>query len=102
LWSTAGSGAPRDRGAQSLGQPRLLGERDEFHPVVPDRVTAWLVVDVGTLVLGLRVWCVCCCAASQGGGRFAASHALFVVVVLIGLGNGIVVDQVNELPEAER
>ena len=87
------------------------GEGDEFYPVVRDQVTAWLIVHVGTLVFGpLLAGVVYLLLRGVEGvaallSRIAlAVFALFYTAweVLIGLGTGILVDQVNGLPEAER
>ena len=87
------------------------GEGDEFYPVVRDQVTAWMVVHVGTLVfVPLLAGVVYLLLRGVEGvaallSRLAlAVFALFYTAweVLIGLGTGILVDQVNGLPEAER
>ena len=87
------------------------GEGDEFYPVVRDQVTAWMVVHVGTLVfvplLASVVYLLL--RGVEGVAALVSRLALAVFVVfytawevLIGLGTGILVDQVNGLPEAER
>ena len=87
------------------------GEGDEFYPVVRDQVTAWMVVHVGTLVfVPLLAGVVYLLLRGVEGvavlvSRLAlAVFALFYTAweVLIGLGTGILVDQVNGLPEADR
>ena len=87
------------------------GDGDEFYPVVRDQVTAWLVVHVGTLLfVPLLAGVVYLLLRGVEGvaarlSRIAlAVFALFYTAweVLIGLGTGILVDQVNRLPAAER
>ena len=87
------------------------GDGDEFYPVVRDQVTAWLVVHVGTLLfVPLLAGVVYLLLRGVEGvaallSRIAlAVFALFYTAweVLIGLGTGILVDQVNGLPAAER
>jgi hypothetical protein len=88
------------------------GEGDEFYPVVRDQVTAWVVVHVGTLVfVPLLAGVVYLLLGDVDGvaallSRIAlAVFALFYTAweVLIGLGTGLLVDQVkNGLSAAER
>ena len=87
------------------------GDGDEFYPIVRDQVTAWMVVHVGTLVfVPLLAGVVYLLLRGVDGiaallSRIAlAVFAVFYTAweALIGLGTGILVDQVNGLPEAEQ
>ena len=87
------------------------GDGDEFYPIIRDQVTAWMVVHVGTLVfVPLLAGVVYLLLRGVDGiaallSRIAlAVFAVFYTAweVLIGLGTGILVDQVNGLAEAER
>jgi hypothetical protein len=87
------------------------GEGDDFYPIVRDQVTPWMVVHVGTLVMvPLLAGVVYLLLRGVDGGAALLSRvalavfALFYTAweVLIGLGTGILVEQVNGLPEAER
>jgi hypothetical protein len=87
------------------------GEGDEFYPIVSDQVTAFQVVHLGTLVFVPLLACVVYLLLRGVGGTAArvsrialAAFALFYTAweVLIGLGVGILVEQVNELPAAGR
>jgi hypothetical protein len=87
------------------------GEGDEFYPVVRDQVTAWLVVHVGTLLFAplLAGVMYLLLRGVEGVAALVSRIALAVFAllytaweVLIGLGTGILVDQVNGLPAAER
>jgi hypothetical protein len=92
-----------------LFHPR--GEGDDFYPILRDDVTAWEIVHVGTLVfVPLMVAVVLLLLRGTGGTSASISRmalAVFAVVymaweVLIGIGTGILVDEVNQLTEAER
>jgi hypothetical protein len=87
------------------------GEGDEFYPVVRDQVTAWLVVHVGTLLfVPLLAGVVYLLRrGGEGVGALLSRIALAVFArvytaweVLIGLGVGILVQEVNALPAAQR
>jgi hypothetical protein len=87
------------------------GEGEEFYPIVRDHVSAWLVVHVGTLVLvpSLAGVVYLLLRGSDGVAALVGRIALAVFAVfytawevLIGLGTGILVDQVNGLPVGER
>jgi hypothetical protein len=87
------------------------GEGEEFYPIVRDQVSAWLVVHVGTLVLvpSLAGVVYLLLRGSDGVAALVSRIALAVFAVfytawevLIGLGTGILVDQVNALPAGER
>jgi hypothetical protein len=87
------------------------GDGDEFYPIVREQVTAWMVVHVGTLVLvPLLTGVVFLLLRGIDGAAALLSRialAIFAVFytaweVLIGLGTGILVEQVDGLPEAER
>ena len=81
-----------------------IGDGDEFYPVVRDQVTAWQVVHVGTLVFApllagvvyllLRgVVGVAALLSRIALAVFAVFYTAFEV--LIGLGTGILIEQVN-------
>ena len=87
------------------------GDGDEFYPVLRDQVTASEVVHVGTLLfVPLLAGVVFLLLRNVEGGAALLSRialALFALVytaweVLIGIGTGILVDQVNALPAGER
>jgi hypothetical protein len=87
------------------------GDGDEFYPVVRDQLTAWLVVHVGTLLfVPLLAGVVYLLLRGVDGVAALLSRialAVFAVFytafeVLIGIGTGILVDQVKGLPAAER
>jgi hypothetical protein len=87
------------------------GEGDEFYPIVRDQLTPWLVVHVGTLMfVPLLAGVVYLLLRGVEGGAALLSRValgVFAVVytaweVLIGLGTGILVDQVKGLAAAER
>jgi hypothetical protein len=83
------------------------GDGEDFHPIVRDQVTAWMVVHVGTLVfaplLSGVVYLLLRGVAGVAALLSRIALTVFAVVytaweVLIGLGTGILVDQVNGLP----
>jgi hypothetical protein len=87
------------------------GDGDEFYPIVRDQVTAWQVVHVGTLLLVPLLACVVYLLLRGVVGVAAllrrTAIAVFAVFytafeVLIGLGTGILIEQVNALPAAQR
>jgi hypothetical protein len=87
------------------------GDGDEFYPIVKDQVTAWQVVHVGTLLfVPLLAGVVYLLLRGVVGVAALLSRialAVFAVFytaweVLIGLGTGILIEQVNGLPAAER
>jgi hypothetical protein len=87
------------------------GDGDDFYPIVRDQLTAWLVVHVGTLLfVPLLAGVVYLLLRGVDGGAALLSRlalAVFAVVytaweVLVGLGTGILVDQVDGLPAAQR
>jgi hypothetical protein len=87
------------------------GEGEDFYPIIRDEVTAWELVHVGTMVfvplmavVGFRLL-----RGVEGTSAVISRIALavFAVVytaweVLIGIGTGILVDETNQLTEAER
>lgn len=86
------------------------GEGEEFYPVVRDEVTPWIVVHVGTLILiplmGLAVFLLLRGvdgAAALVARTAVASFVLFYAAweTLIGIGTGLLADQVNELTGAQ-
>lgn len=87
------------------------GDGDEFYPIIKDQVTAWQVVHIGTLLL-IPLLAVVVYLLLRGVAGVAAmlsriALAVFAVFytayeVLIGIGTGILVEQVNALPAAEQ
>jgi hypothetical protein len=87
------------------------GDGDEFYPIVRDQVSAFQIVHVGTLLL-VPAFASVVYLLLRGVGGIAAGvsrvalavFALFYTAweVLIGIGTGILVEQVNALPAAER
>jgi hypothetical protein len=87
------------------------GDGDEFYPIVRDQVTAFQIVHIGTLLFVPLLACVVylLLRGVEGGAarvsRIAlAAFALLYTAweVLIGLGVGILAQEVNALPAAER
>ena len=87
------------------------GDGDEFYPIVRDQVTAFQIVHIGTLLFVPLLACVLylLLRGVEGGAarvsRIAlAAFALLYTAweVLIGLGVGILAQEVNALPAAER
>jgi hypothetical protein len=87
------------------------GEGDDFYPILRDEVTAWELVHVGTMVFVPLMAGVGFLLLRDVEGRLAVisriALAVFAVIytvweVLIGIGTGILVDEVNQLTEAER
>jgi hypothetical protein len=101
-----------------LGVPLLWGvlllfhpTGDEYYPTVKDDITAWLTVHLGTMLfIPLMAGVVFLFLRGVTGTAARVSRialAPFVVFygayeVLVGLGNGILADEVNALPESER
>ena len=92
-----------------LFHPR--GEGEDFYPIIRDDVTAWEIVHLGTLIfVPLMAGVVLLLLrGTEGTSAMVSRIALpvFAVVytaweVLIGIGTGILVDEVNQLAEAER
>lgn len=92
-----------------LFHPR--GEGEDFYPIIRDDVTAWEIVHLGTLIfVPLMAGVVLLLLRGTEGTSAMVSRialAFFAVVytaweVLIGIGTGILVDEVNQLAEAER
>ena len=102
-------GAPLLWGMLLLFHP--TGDGDEFYPIIRDQVTAWQVVHIGTLMC-IPVLAGVVYLLLRGVDGFAAlisrialaAFAVFFTAfeVLNGIGLGILVDLVNELPAAER
>ena len=87
------------------------GEGEDFYPIVSDQVTAWVTVHVATLVfVPLMAGVVLLLLRGVEGGPATVSRAavgVFMVVymaweVLIGIGTGVLVDQVNQLDGADQ
>jgi hypothetical protein len=87
------------------------GDGDEFYPIVRDQVTAWQIVHIGTLLfVPLLAGVVYLLLRGAEGiaallSRIAlAAFALIYTAweVLIGIGLGVLIEQVNRLPAAEQ
>ena len=87
------------------------GDGDEFYPIVSDQVTAFQIVHLGTLLfVPLLAGVVYLLLRGVEGTAARISRialAVFALVyttweVLIGLGTGILVEQVNQLPAASQ
>jgi hypothetical protein len=87
------------------------GEGTEYYGIVRDEVTPWLVVHLGTMLL-LPLLAVAVYVLLRGiDGTAALVSRIALVVfavfytafeVLVGIGSGILADQINALPAAER
>jgi hypothetical protein len=87
------------------------GEGEDFYPIVRDEVTRWEVVHLATMVFIPLMAGVGFLLLRGVEGSFATvsrvAFAVFGVVylaweVVIGIGTGVLVDEVNQLTEAER
>ena len=87
------------------------GDGEDLYPVVSDEVTAWVVVHVGTLLfvpmIAAAVWLLLRGvegAAAQVSRVALVPFVLFYVTfeVLVGIGVGLLSDEVNGLPAAEQ
>jgi hypothetical protein len=87
------------------------GEGEDFYPIVRDQVTQWELVHVGTMVFVPLMAGVGFLLLRGVEGRAAlisrVALAVFAVAylaweVLIGIGTGFLVDEVNQLPVAQR
>ena len=87
------------------------GDGDDFYPIVRDQVTAWIIVHVGTLLfiplIAAAVYVLL--RGVEGPAARVARVALAPFVVfyaaweaLIGIGVGILADEVNGLSAAEQ
>jgi hypothetical protein len=87
------------------------GDTDDFYPVVADELTPWLAVHVGTLLfvplMAAAIYLLL--RGVEGGAARVARIALapFLICyltfeVLIGLGTGVFVDEVKDLPAAQQ
>lgn len=87
------------------------GEGEDFYPVIADELTAWVVVHVGTLLfvplMAAVVWLML--RGVDGGAARVARIALVPFVLfytvweaLIGIGLGLLADEVRGLPVAEQ
>jgi hypothetical protein len=87
------------------------GDGDEFYPIVRDQVTAWITVHVGTLLfvplIAAAVYVLL--RGVEGTAAHVGRVALAPFVVfyatweaLIGIGVGILADEVNGLSAAEQ
>jgi len=87
------------------------GAGDDLYPVVRDEVTSWQVVHIGTLLFVPLMAAVVLLLLRGLEGRAAlisrAALIVFAVVhmaweVMIGIGSGVLVNEVNDLSDAER
>ena len=87
------------------------GEGEDFYPIVSDEVTTWQIVHLGTLIFVPLMAGVVLLLLRGLTGRAAlvsrvalVAFAVFYLAweVLIGIGNGVLIDQVNGLDGAER
>ena len=87
------------------------GEGDDFYPVIADEVTPWLVVHVATLLfvplLGAVVFLLLRGVEGTAARVSRVALASFVVFytaweVVVGIGLGVLTDEVNALPAADR
>ncbi len=87
------------------------GDGEDFYPIVRDEVTAWLTVHLATLVfVPLMAGVVLLLLRGVEGALATVSRAavgVFTVAymaweVLIGIGTGVLVDQVNQLEGADQ
>jgi hypothetical protein len=87
------------------------GEGENFYPIVRDEVTTWEVVHIGSMVfVPLMAGVVLLLLRGVDGAPAAVSRiaaALFAVVymaweVVIGIGTGVLVDDVNQLNSSEQ
>ncbi len=82
------------------------GEGEDFYPIISDELTTWQLVHIGTLVFVPLMAGVVLLLLRGVGGRTAlvsrVAVGVFAVVylvweVLIGVGDGVLVDQVSQL-----
>jgi hypothetical protein len=87
------------------------GDGDDFYPVVADETTAWLIVHVGTLIFVPAMAAVIYLLLRDVDGAAARVARIALVPflifytafeVLVGIGTGLFVEQVKDLPAAER
>ena len=87
------------------------GDGEDFYPIVSDQVTAWMTVHLATLVfVPLMAGVVLLLLRGVEGAAATVSRValgVFMVVymaweVLIGIGTGVLVDQVNQLEGADQ
>ncbi|MEA2329899.1 MAG: hypothetical protein QOH58_37 [Thermoleophilaceae bacterium] len=87
------------------------GDGDEYYPILKDQVTAWQAVHLGMMLfIPLTAGVFLLLLRGVSGPAALVSRialAVFAVFygafeVLMGVGNGILVNEVNALPAAER
>jgi len=87
------------------------GDGEDFYPIVGDQVTAWVTVHIGTLLFVPLIATVVYLllrgvegTAAQVSRVALASFVLFYATweALIGIGVGVLSDEVNGLPAAEQ
>jgi hypothetical protein len=101
-------GVPLAWGILLLFHPSGTGE---LYPELRDKVTRWEIVHVGTMIfiplMAVAVYLLIRGIESTAAWVSRIALALFALFytaweVLLGIGLGVVVDQVNDLPEADR
>jgi hypothetical protein len=87
------------------------GDGDDFYPIVADQVTPWVIVHLGTLLFVPLIAAVVYLllrgvegTAAQIGRIALAPFLLFYLAfeTLIGIGTGLLADEVNGLPGADQ
>ena len=86
------------------------GEGEDFYPIVKDEVTPWMVVHLGTMLFVPLMAAVVLLLLRGITGTAATIGRVALLVfavaymaweVLIGVGNGVLIDQVNQLGPGE-
>lgn len=86
------------------------GDSDLYYPIVTDQLTAWLTVHLGTMfLLPLMAGVVWLLLRGVPGtaariGRLALVPFVLLYTafeVLVGLGSGLIVDQINSMPAGD-
>jgi hypothetical protein len=87
------------------------GDGEDFYPIIRDQVTAWMTVHVGTLLfvplIAAVVYLLLLGVEGPAAQVSRVALAPFVVFyaaweVLIGIGVGVLAEEVNGLPAAEQ
>ena len=87
------------------------GDGEDFYPIIRDQLTAWMTVHVGTLLFAPLIAAVVYLllrgvegTAAQVSRVALAPFVLFYATweALIGIGVGVLADEVNGLPAAEQ
>jgi hypothetical protein len=87
------------------------GEPDAVYEAIQDKVTTWMVVHIGMMIF-IPLFAVAVFVLLRGLQSTAAQVSRIAIVIfavlygtyetLQGIGNGILAEQVNDLPESER